>query len=150
MPCCKIIHIDPRVPIRVSGATGHVAAALIQHLLQQGLTVHATVHDPCTTVTRFHRCGTARCRDSRDASRAFALMEHQTTSMRPGRFPNAAPSWDSSQRLPPECDVRLEHHHCEKVWRHGPSRAAIPDLTRRQSSPCQLHRWQICIVPSRS
>jgi nucleoside-diphosphate-sugar epimerase len=39
-------NIDKSNPVLVTGATGYLAGILIKHLLDEGLTVHATVRDP--------------------------------------------------------------------------------------------------------
>jgi len=46
MPCTKELQIDTKAPVMVTGATGYVAGVLISHLLDRGLTVHATARDP--------------------------------------------------------------------------------------------------------
>jgi dihydroflavonol-4-reductase len=43
------LKIDKSTPVLVTGATGYIAGVLIQHLLNLGLTVHATVRDPSNT-----------------------------------------------------------------------------------------------------
>lgn len=43
------LNIDTSAPVLVTGATGYVAGRLVERLLQQGLTVHATVRDPSKT-----------------------------------------------------------------------------------------------------
>jgi nucleoside-diphosphate-sugar epimerase len=43
MPCKKKLSIDTSKPVLVSGGSGYVAGVLISHLLDVGLTVHATV-----------------------------------------------------------------------------------------------------------
>lgn len=45
MPFTKDINIDTTKKVVVTGATGYVAGAIIQQLLQSGVTVHATVRD---------------------------------------------------------------------------------------------------------
>mmetsp|Transcript_6841 Transcript_6841/g.13924 ORF Transcript_6841/g.13924 Transcript_6841/m.13924 type:complete len:373 (-) Transcript_6841:141-1259(-) len=42
MPVTKEYSVDTSKPVLVTGATGYIAGVLIQKLLQQGLTVHAT------------------------------------------------------------------------------------------------------------
>lgn len=43
MPLTRQFDIDTSKPVLVTGATGYIAGVLIQRLLQEGLTVHATV-----------------------------------------------------------------------------------------------------------
>ena len=38
--------IDKDMPVMVTGATGYVAGWVVKRLLDEGLTVHATVRDP--------------------------------------------------------------------------------------------------------
>ncbi len=40
------LSIDTRKPVLVTGATGYVAGHVVRRLLEEGLTVHATVRDP--------------------------------------------------------------------------------------------------------
>jgi nucleoside-diphosphate-sugar epimerase len=49
MPHSKDFSIDTSKPVLVTGATGYVAGVLIAQLLDEGLTVHATVRDPSRT-----------------------------------------------------------------------------------------------------
>jgi nucleoside-diphosphate-sugar epimerase len=42
----KSYTIGLSTPVLVTGATGYVAGVLIKHLLEEGVTVHATIHDP--------------------------------------------------------------------------------------------------------
>jgi nucleoside-diphosphate-sugar epimerase len=49
MPHSKDFSIDTSQPVLVTGATGYVAGVLIAQLLDEGLTVHATVRDPSRT-----------------------------------------------------------------------------------------------------
>lgn len=46
--------IDRSKPVLVTGATGYIAGWVIERLLQQGLTVHATVRDPSKTANIAH------------------------------------------------------------------------------------------------
>ncbi|MCA9573075.1 MAG: NAD-dependent epimerase/dehydratase family protein, partial [Myxococcales bacterium] len=43
------MNIDTTAPVLVTGATGYVAGPLVRRLLEEGLTVHATVRDPSKT-----------------------------------------------------------------------------------------------------
>jgi dihydroflavonol-4-reductase len=43
------LQIDPSHPVLVTGATGYVAGWVVKRLLEEGLTVHATVRDPSKT-----------------------------------------------------------------------------------------------------
>ena len=40
------LEIDTALPVCVTGATGYVAGWIVKRLLEEGLTVHATVRDP--------------------------------------------------------------------------------------------------------
>ncbi|KAL7578795.1 hypothetical protein ACA910_016018 [Epithemia clementina (nom. ined.)] len=46
MPGTKTFNIDTSKPVLVTGATGYVAGVLVSQLLDEGVTVHATVRDP--------------------------------------------------------------------------------------------------------
>ncbi len=41
--------IDDNMPVMITGATGYVAGAIVERLLDQGVTVHAAVRDPSNT-----------------------------------------------------------------------------------------------------
>lgn len=43
------LSVDPSHPVLVTGATGYVAGVVIRRLLEEGVTVHATVRDPSKT-----------------------------------------------------------------------------------------------------
>mgnify|MGYP006284592449 FL=1 len=48
------LQIDASKPVMVTGATGYVAGWLIRRLVEEGLTVHATVRDPGDEAKRAH------------------------------------------------------------------------------------------------